>query len=71
MQADCPPTGETQTGPVNQMQTVTSTLCSALLFAEVMTHGTVTCLNVVQMVDVRANFDASFENDPPLSIEYC
>ena len=47
------------------MQTVVLSLCSAPLFAAVMTHGSVTCLIVVQIVDVRANFDASFENYAP------
>ena len=30
-----------------------------------MTHDSVTCLIVVQIVDVRANFDESFENYAP------
>ena len=47
------------------MQTVAPSLCSALLLAAVMTHGSVTSLIVVQIVDVRANFDASSENYAP------
>ena len=65
LQADCSPTGKTQTGPVNQMQTVAPSLFSAPLLAAVMTHGSVTSFIVVQIVDVRANFDASSENNAP------
>ena len=57
MQVDCPPTGETQTSPVNQVQTVTSTLCSAPVFAAMITHGSVACLIVLQTVDVWTNLD--------------